>query len=247
LGGASETGQQIQSGLIYGIAAKEAAEGAVKVGKGIKDAGGAWEVVKKGAAWLGKGLLTAAAAVAALAALAVAAAATIYQGKKKLSDVNKQFETEVDAINTQNAARKKYAAKLEENRKLLTESDYRRLRKGVEKNDRAVMAEVLQRFSPRKELEREWAKDLVRARAENIADPTQRAIALEQIKSADEREKVMKAAQGGTDNVRRMAVLIGNEIAKESNNRVAEILQKQLEEQRKIAANTKTTTASPFR
>jgi hypothetical protein len=204
--------------------------------------------LKEAASALGTGMLRAGALVAVFAATIYSLKTLYTEAYDKLqSALDDQLRTQVDSMNEERDAEKAYRKVLDENRKSLSETDYKRLRKGITSGDRGAMAEVRQRFGGT-ELNKDLAKQLVRARIEAMPDGAAKSVAMENYRADQERAKVREQiGEAPSQATQAVARQLFAAINQESANKLAEINKRQLEELQKINTNTKGAGANPFR
>lgn len=184
--------------------------------------------------------------IGVFAAIWIVGTKIVEEANKKVKALGEQLESQLREQNQSIKTEKAYREVLEKNRRSMTDADYKRLREGVTRGDRSAMAEVRSRFGGT-ELNKELAKDLIRQRVEAMPDGFRRDVAMEQLRAQAEREKLRERVGSSPSQATR--VIAGQILAainQESANKLAEIQRKQLEELKKIAGNTKTTT-NPFR
>lgn len=152
------------------------------------------------------------------------------------------LRTTIGVTTREAAKRKALMDALNKNRDFISDSEYRRLKGGVLTNDRATQLEVARRFNNNPKLIKELGKELLRAQVEAMPEGLRKNIASENLKFANDREKLFESiGTSPTDAAKRIASQIVVQMERERQNKIAELMQKQLEEQRKISSNTKQT------
>ena len=135
--------------------------------------GGALFGVKEIAENFGLKMATAAGAVAIFAGAAMAVGKALEEYKAMMKALTDQLETSLRAGAQETQTRKAYLDVLNENRKNMKESDFKRLRAGAEKNDRGTFAEIRSLFGGTK-LNKELKDEAVKARIAAMPKGTKR-------------------------------------------------------------------------
>ena len=206
--------------------------------------------LKDAASGLGMSMAKAAGALAVFAASAYAVNRAWEELKNMTAAINEETRSIVAERRVQKETTTAYIKALDENRKDLSDADYKRLKVGAGSMDpkerKKAFEEIRSRFGGTV-LNKELAKDLERQRAENIKDPHERARALENIRYREERDKL--SARVGKDPSQATRALVNQmnyEQEVEHRNNLEKIMQQQLDEQKKISQNTRTTPQTPF-
>ena len=249
LAGMAGAGAAIVTSVAYGVAAKQLLVGTVDAGKNIKEAGGLAKVVGKAFSSLRAAAVGIVGSIATLGLIAAAAGAAIWAAKKKVQWLEEQLDDMGRTAAVERDVRKLYIDTLKKNRQFMSEDDYRRLSKGVLKNDREVKSEIVRRFNPKDEvLKKELVRDLWRAQVEAMPEGYRKNVAKENLRYYEDREKLAaKIAENPTDAVKLVAIQLARAMAQEHNQNLADINAKQLEELEKISKNTRGTPQNPFK
>lgn len=220
-----------------------------ETGVAVATGAGAMLGLREAASVLGVGMLKAAGVVGVFIGAALALNKLFKEAYVKLQDaLDNQLRTTVDENKQKIQTEKAYRKTLDDNRKSLTDSEYKRLRRGITLGDSGAMSEVRQRFGGT-ELNKVLAKELQRARIEAMPEGAAKSRAEVFMKSEAERESLRQriGGTGASQATRAIASQIMAEINKEQANKLAEINAKQLEELKKINSNTKGGATNPFR
>ena len=216
-----------------------------QAGQAISGAAMAFFSLKEGAAQLGTSTLKAAGILGAVAFAATMLTKLFKEAYVNLQEaLDKQLRTMQASGDQETRTRKAYLKTLEDNRKSMTESEYKRLKAGAQKNDSGAFAEIRSKFGGTV-LNKELQKDLARAQIEAMPRGAARSLAEENMRFSDEKAKLReKVGDKPSQATAAIARQIYAQMTTEYNNKLADIQKEQLKELKEIKGNTKT--GNPF-
>lgn len=234
------SGQFVSKGFAAANAASmlSGVPGTGQAGAAIAGAVNAFIGLKETAAAFGVTMLKAGGVLAAFA-FAIGAWTKLYKEAYGLVEVlTDQLDSEVRASQAKAKADNAYIDVLKQNRSQLKAGDYERLRRGVLTGDRGALQEIRSRFGGT-ELNKELAKELVKAQIDAMPDGAEKKIAQEKYRFDQEAQALRdKVGSSPSQATQRVAAQIYAALQRETNNNIAEIQKQQLNELKSINSKT---------
>lgn len=219
-----------------------------KAGQAVSGAAMAFIGLKEGALMLKMSMVSAAAHLGVFAAAVIVGQKIWDEGNKAVAALKEETLTAARAHAARKTTLAKYDKTIDDNARALGAGNVKRLKLAIRSSDdavsRAAFKEIQSKFGgteSNKELQKMVAKGRIEAMPKGVA----KSIAEENWKFNEEREKLReKIGDKPSQATAALARQLYSQMNAEYNNRIAEILQQQLKEQREIKANTKV--GNPF-